>query len=331
MKRFFLLMALLSTIIGVQAERMNIIFETDMGNDVDDALAIDMLYKYNRQGRINLMAVMLNKEGEFPPMYIDLLNTWYKQKRIPIGLSPRDGQSVVAGANYTQVVCEKKDEKGKPLYKHSIKDYSKLLPAVMLYRKLLAKAEDASVSIVSVGFSTNLALLLDTEADEYSPLTGKELIAKKVKRLVTMAGHIQNPEFAEYNVVNDVKACQRVFAEWPTPIYMSPFELGLQICYPAHSIENDFTWVPHHPIVDSYKAYLPKIEDRPTWDLTAVLYAIDPQQFFNISPAGRVVVTDEGYTHYTQDASGNHYYLSVTPEQAKSILTYFVKMVTAKY
>ncbi len=331
MKRFFLLMALLSTIIGVQAERMNIIFETDMGNDVDDALAIDMLYKYNRQGRINLMAVMLNKEGEFPPMYIDLLNTWYKQKRIPIGLSPRAGQSMVAGANYTQVVCEKKNEKGKPLYKHSIKDYSKLLPAVMLYRKLLAKAEDASVTIVSVGFSTNLALLLDTEADEYSPLTGKELIAKKVKRLVTMAGHIQNPEFAEYNVVNDVKACQRVFAEWPTPIYMSPFELGLQICYPAHSIENDFTWVPHHPIVDSYKAYLPKIEDRPTWDLTAVLYAIDPQQFFNISPAGRVVVTDEGYTHYTQDASGNHYYLSVTPEQAKSILTYFVKMVTAKY
>ena len=79
MKRFILLIALLSTIIGVQAERMNIIFETDMGNDVDDALAIDMLYKYNRQGRINLMAIMLNKEGEFPPKYIDLLNTRYKQ------------------------------------------------------------------------------------------------------------------------------------------------------------------------------------------------------------------------------------------------------------
>ena len=142
MKRFILLIALLSTIIGVQAERMNIIFETDMGNDVDDALAIDMLYKYNRQGRINLMAVMLNKEGEFPPKYIDLLNTWYKQKHIPIGMSPRVGQSLVAGANYTQVVCEKKNEKGKPIYKRSIKDYSKLLPAVLLYRKLLAKVLD---------------------------------------------------------------------------------------------------------------------------------------------------------------------------------------------
>ena len=330
MKRLFLLIALCCAMTWIRAERMNIIFETDMGNDVDDALAIDMLYKYNRQGRINLMSVMLNKEGEFPPKYIDLLNTWYGQKRIPIGLSPRSGQSIVAGTNYTQVVCEKQDEKGKPLYKRSIKRYSKLLPAVTLYRKLLAKAEDASVTIVSVGFSTNLALLMETKADEYSPLTGKELIAKKVKRLVTMAGHIKNPKFAEYNVVNDVTACQRVFTEWPTPIYMSPFELGLQICYPARSIENDFTWAPHHPIVDSYKAYLPKIEDRPTWDLTAVLFAVDPQQFFNISPAGRIVVTNEGYTHYTQDASGKHFYLYITPEQAKAILNYFVKTITAK-
>lgn len=330
MRRMILLMAVLCATAGIQAQRINIIFETDMGNDVDDALALDMLYKYNKQRRINLMAVMLNKEGEFPPKYIDLLNTWYGQKRIPIGVSSRGDQSIVAGANYTQVICEKLDEKGKPLYKRSIKDYSKLLPAVALYRKLLAKAEDASVTIVSVGFSTNLALLLDTKADEYSPLTGKELVARKVKRLVTMAGHIENPEFAEYNVVNDIASCQHVFDEWPTPIYMSPFELGLQVRYPAQSIENDFTWTKHHPIVDSYKSYLKKMEDRPTWDLTAVLYAIDPQQFFNVSPPGRVTVTKEGYTHYTEDASGTHFYLFITPDQARAILDYFVKMVSSE-
>ena len=330
MKKYILLFAMLCTIGGIRAERMNIIFETDMGNDVDDALAIDMLYKYNRKGRINLMAVMLNKEGEYPPKYIDLLNTWYGQKRIPIGVNSRTSQSMVAGSNYTQVICEMQNEKGKPLYKRSLKDYGKLLSAVKLYRKLLAKADDASVTIVSVGFSTNLALLLDTKADEFSPLSGKELVERKVTRLVAMAGHIANPKYAEYNVINDRAACQHVFNDWPTPIIMSPFELGLQVCYPARSIENDFTWTKHHPIVDSYKAYLPKIEDRPTWDLTAVLYAIDPQQFFNISPAGRIVVTDEGYTHYTQDGTGRHFYLSITPEQAKAILDYFVKMVSSK-
>ena len=94
MKKLVLLLTMLCFGFGMRAQRMNVIFETDMGNDVDDALAIDMLYKYNKQKRINLMAVMLNKEGEFPPKYIDLLNTWYGQKRIPIGVSPRADQSL---------------------------------------------------------------------------------------------------------------------------------------------------------------------------------------------------------------------------------------------
>jgi len=45
MRRLVLLLAMLCGVAGMRAERMNIIFETDMGNDVDDALAIDMLYK----------------------------------------------------------------------------------------------------------------------------------------------------------------------------------------------------------------------------------------------------------------------------------------------
>lgn len=329
MRKVLFFLALLCTLI-VQAQRQNVIFETDMGNDVDDALAIDMLYKFDRQKQIKLMAVMLNKEGEFPPQYIDLLNTWYGKKHIPIGVSGRLNKSIVAGTNYTQVVCEETDEQGKPLYKRSIKDYRKLLPAPKLYRKLLAKAKDHSVTIISVGFSTNLAMLLDSKADEYSPLSGRELVEKKVERLVTMAGNIGNPNHHEYNVVNDIQACQKVYRDWPTPIITSPFELGAQIKYPASSIENDFGWAPHHPIVDSYKAYLPQIEDRPTWDLTAVLYAINPQDFFTLSAPGLISVTDEGSTLFKPQTNGTHYYLSVTPEQARRILDYFVTTITKK-
>jgi hypothetical protein len=31
---------------AVQSDKLNIIFETDIGNDVDDAMALDMIYKY---------------------------------------------------------------------------------------------------------------------------------------------------------------------------------------------------------------------------------------------------------------------------------------------
>lgn len=328
--RFFFLLLALCLMTAMSAQRQNIIFETDMGNDVDDALAIDMLYKYDRQKRINLMAVMLNKEGRFPAMYIDLLNTWYGCKHTPIGVTGRREQSIVAGNNFTQVVVEKKDDKGQPLYKRSLRDYDKLLPAPELYRKLLAKAKDRSVTIVSVGFSTNLALLLDSKPDKYSPLSGSELVARKVDRLVVMAGHMEDANYREYNVVNDVASCQKVFRQWPTPIYTSPFEVGLQIKYPARSIENDFGWAAHHPIVDSYKVYLPKIEDRPTWDLTAVLYAIDPQDFFSTSAPGQISITDDGCTRFAPKADGTHHYLSVTPEQAVRIRDYFVEMITAK-
>ena len=33
-----------------KAEPLYVIFETDIGNDIDDALALDMLYKYQDQG-----------------------------------------------------------------------------------------------------------------------------------------------------------------------------------------------------------------------------------------------------------------------------------------
>lgn len=329
MKKLLIFIALcLFASVNVLSARQNVIFETDMGNDVDDALALDMLYKYSAQKKIRLLGIMLNKEGIYPPMFIDLLNTWYGQRRIPIGVNANTIQSIVGGANYTQVVVEEKDAQGKPLYKRSIKDYSRLLPTPKLYRKLLKKAKDHSVTIVSVGFSTNLALLLDTPPDEYSSLSGRELVERKVNRLVMMAGHIEDPNYREYNVVNDIEACRRVYEEWPTAIYTSPFELGLQIRYPASSIENDFSWAAHHPVVDAYKAYLPKLEDRPTWDLTAVLYAVDAQQFFIVSPPGRITVTSEGCTHFLPDAQGRHHYLSVTPQQAKQILDYFVQMIT---
>ena len=54
--------------------------------------------------------------------------------------------------------------------------------AVKLYRKILSQQEDTAVTIISVGFLTNLGNLIMSEPDELSPLTGKKLIEKKVKR-----------------------------------------------------------------------------------------------------------------------------------------------------
>ena len=307
-----------------------VIFETDLGNDVDDALALDLLYKYQDAGKIRLLAVNLNKNGEAPAEYADILNTWYGYPDIPIGII-RDGAECEtdAAVNYAKAVVDLKDAEGKPLFARSHPGYADYPEAVSLYRKLLAAEPDSSVVIASVGFSTNLIRLLNTAADDYSPLTGAELVAKKVKLLVTMAGDFSGSGHREYNVIKDIPAAQVIFGQWPTPVVTSPFELGIQVKYPATSIENDFSWAPQHPVVEAYKAYLPMPYDRPTWDPTAVLYAVEGGDWFTVSAPGRIEVTDEGRTLFTEDPVGTRRYLSVTEEQRAAILQHFVEMITA--
>ena len=69
------------------------------------------------------------------------------------------------------------------------------------------------------------ALLL--QARQHLPLSGIELVSKKVKKLVSMAGRF--PEGSEFNVLIDSAASEYVFDNWPTPVIFSGFEIGWEI------------------------------------------------------------------------------------------------------
>ena len=334
MKRLFFILLIVPLVLisgcsdKHQDDRLKVIFETDIGNDVDDALALDMLYKYVEWGQVDLLAVMINKDAPAPAEYMDIMNTWYGHTDIPVGIV-RDGSDDPWG-QYAQKVVDLKNEDGTPMFARSRKSYDDLPDAHILYRQILAKQPDASVVIATVGFSTNLARLLDTPADEYSPLTGKELVAKKVKLLSAMAGNISELEHHEYNVVKDLPAAVKVFAEWPTEIVVSPFEVGRAIKYPGESIENDFTWAPKHPMVEAYKAYLPMPYDRPTWDLTSVLYAVEGDSWFTMSEPGRIEITSEGSSVFTPCPDGNVRYMKVDDAQCAAILGRFKEVITSQ-
>lgn len=313
----------------VDGQKISIIFDTDMGNDVDDALALDMLYKYLDQDRIKLLGIPTTKKSPYCVEYIDIMNAWYGYPDIPIGVVT-NGSETDNQDNFIRIVCQMEKE-GKPAFERTVKDYGVLPTSVALYRKVLAAQEDNSVNIISVGFSTNLAQLLDSPGDEFSPLTGKELVAKKVKILSAMMGHFQDQNFSEFNVNCDISAAQKVINEWPTPIVASPFELGETILYPASSIENDFKWKEPNPLAEGYKAYLQMPYDRQTWDLTSVLYVVEKDKgFFGESPAGTINIDDKGITRFTADETGRHKYLTVTSRQRERIRDYFIELITQK-
>ena len=150
---------------------------------------------------------------------------------------------------------------------------------------------------------------------------------QKVKLLVTMAGNFENEEFHEYNVMKDVPAAKVIFETWPTPVVTSPFELGIQTCYPASSIEKDFDWAELNPIVEAYKSYLPMPYDRPMWDPTALMYAVEGEKWFTMSPNGQISITDEGSTLFTATPDGDRKYMMVDTLQAKAIIEHFVELI----
>jgi inosine-uridine nucleoside N-ribohydrolase len=154
------------------------------------------------------------------------------------------------------------------------------------------------------------------------------LAANKVKLLSVMGGDFGGG-YPEYNIKTDIAAARKVAREWPTPIFWSGFELGRTIKYPAASIEHDFGPVGAHPVADAYRLYMKMPYDRETWDLTAVLYALRPDAgYFQLSPAGRVEVDEQGNTKFVEDAAGTQHYLIVDDLQRARIGEAFLWLCT---
>lgn len=310
---------------------IQLIFDTDLGNDVDDAIAMGMLYNYAEQSLVDVLAEGISKNGDAPARYMDILNHWYGFDNIPVGVISEGADCETDAVNYARAVADLTDGSGNPVFAQSRGfDLNSLPPAHLLYRKILAKAEDNSVVFVTVGFSTNMARLLESPADEFSGLPGKELVRRKVKKLVMMAGCFNGTNKSEYNVWKDIPSAQKVVSDWETEIVFLPFELGIQVCYPAGSILNDFDPAVPHPVVEAYKAYLPMPYDRPCWDPAALVYAVEGEKYFDISPYGVIAINDEGTTSFTADQKGLHRYLMIDSEKAGKLTARIVELLTSK-
>jgi len=293
-----------------------IIFDTDIGNDVDDVLALGMIHALQARKECKLLAVTITKDHPQAAAFTDAVNTFYGHGEIPIGVC---SSGVTPEAGKFNVLVDQV-EGGRPIYPYDVEPRK----AVTVLREALANAEDHSVAIVQVGFSTNLANLLKSSADQVSPLNGRQLVEKKASLLSIMAGAFQKIPDAdgnlrdhhEYNVVKDLQSASFLADNWPTEIVWSGFEIGLALRYPHQSIERDYNYHQHHPLKDAYYAYSPPPHDRPTWDLTSVLYAIRPERnYFDLSPRGKVSIDQAGVSHFEIQPSGKHRYLKLTDIQ----------------
>jgi len=185
----------------VSHNKTKVIFDSDMGPDYDDVGAITLLHAFADEGKETILATMASTKYEGVAAVLNVFNTYFKRPGIPIGVPKGNAVDEKDWQHWTDTLLKK--------YPHRIKTNAEVPDAVKLYRKILSSQPDHSVTIVTVGFLTNLGNLINSSGDEYSSYSGRELIRRKVKQLVSMAGRF--PEGKEFNVFKDAAASKTVY------------------------------------------------------------------------------------------------------------------------
>lgn len=279
----------------------NMIIDTDLGCDCDDAAAIAIANVLHREKLVNILCITHCLGDEDAARCIDYINCYYGND-FPIGKSencPFDATKYLE-----RYVYKMKDDFDKS---------KRIGNSVELMKEKLSAAEKGSVKMVFIGQLNNLAALLNDE-------TGRKLVYDKVESIVIMAGNFeQTGEYfdyktyrymAEFNVALDINGAKRVVEEKELPLKFIDFNQGIKVF--AGGVLKGFD---KNPVSRIYKTF--GVENRESWDLLTVLYAIlGSGGMFAASNEGKVNIDDKGRTTFTE-GGGKHTILTlVNPKDA---------------
>jgi hypothetical protein len=274
-----------------------------------------MLHRLCDKGEAELLAVTHCLSSPYLAGCIDAINTYYG-RRVPIGVNydlPISDRGVYAGA-----LCDLFPN-SYPAEKYGTADF--VPDTLTVLRRTLADAEDGSITFVVTGNLASMAKLALSQPDGISPMSGKELIAKKIRRTVVMGGRFfeswpmvifpdgsasGNPVTKEWNIkgaglFNAQTACD----EWVGELVFSSYEIGsyvkTMVGFPSRARKGD-------PVGLAYEIHN-RGKGRCSWDQTAMLEAIRPGKYWNYHAFGRISVDEDFVTHWTPDAERKHTYL----------------------
>ncbi|MGH2642730.1 MAG: nucleoside hydrolase [Chitinophagaceae bacterium] len=291
----------------VAVKPVSIIFDSDIGPDFDDVGAITILHAMGKKGEAKILATVASNKYEGIAAVLNVFNTYWNEPDIPVGVPKGNAVDMSDPQHWSDTLLAK--------YPHQIDSNNEAPGAVEVYRKVLASQPDTSITILTVGFLTNLSNLLKSHGDQYSPLTGLQLVREKVKLLVSMAGAF--PSGREFNMYNDSTASQYVYAHWPTKVIFSGFEIGKNIKTGLPLIHD--TSIHRDPAKDVFRICIPiNAEDstgRMSWDETTTLVAVRGYKpYFTLQP-GKIKINSDGSDSWDNNGHGQYYLVQKEPPQ----------------
>jgi pyrimidine-specific ribonucleoside hydrolase len=292
---------------------LHVIFDTDFGPDYDDVGAITLLHSFADSGLVNILATIGSSKYKNAAAAINVFNTYFNRPEIPVAVVRGDAVELGDKQHWTDTIISR--------YPHKIQSNVDVPDALELYRKILSSQPDHSVTIITVGFLTNLANLLRSSGDTWSSLNGYELVKKKVKNLVSMAGRF--PSGREFNLAEDVNASKKVLADWPTTILFSGFEIGQKIKTGLPLIHDE--QIQKSPVKDVFAICIPMAEEdsagRMSWDETAVLVAVTGWQEYYTLEKGNCKINPDGFNEWQKDGETRaHLVEKQSPQAVREII-----------
>lgn len=294
-----------------------VIFDTDFGPDYDDVGAISLLHGFADSGYIKILATMASSKHKNAAAAINVFNTYFNRPETPIGVVRGNAVELGDKQHWTDSVIQR--------YPHQIQSNLDVPDALNLYRSILSLQPDHSVTIVTVGFLTNLSNLLSSPPDAYAALNGYDLVKKKVRNLVCMAGRY--PSGREFNLDQDVYASKQVLGNWPTPILFSGFEIGQKIRTGLPLINNK--QIQGSPVKDVFAICIPMAAEdsagRMSWDETAVFVAVKGWKTYYELETGKCIINAEGFNEWEKGNNLQAYLVEkISPEMMAEIINQLI-------
>lgn len=322
-----------------------IIFDTDMIEDFDDVGALACLHALADAGECEILATISSTRGNASVAAIEVINGYYGRGCLPVGCTRELGvlgdKGVKNGRKRTPEEIADQMRRGRMgelggwnedahyKYRKLAADYPQWVrhldsddapDANEVYRKILAASPDKSVVVCSVGFLSNMRRLLETKGDDISPLTGRELVARKVSKWFAMA--CRYPRGKEYNSQMDAESSRIALAEWPTPVVICDWNYGADV-FAGRAIAE--AKGPRNPVKDVFAGNIPSREEiaadparsqgncfgvggRAAWDEVTVLAAVRGEtSYFNVHRGEYRMVGQDGENVWVPDeVHGRH-------------------------
>jgi hypothetical protein len=289
MKLFILLLTSILFSFSLYGQN-NIIFDTDIGSDCDDAGALAILNKLADKGEVNILGVIFSSnKNKYGIGVCDAINTYYRRGDLILG----HYKGIEVGDSLDHY-C-KEIATAKNIYHHNVVDSA--MELLTCYKRILEKQSDTSVTIVTVGHPHGLLFLMKDHA-------GSALVKQKVKRWIAMA-YTGNSPVKDWNFGMNGAAVyiRELLKEWPSKVYFSGEGEAIitgNKKLPSTAVNN--------PVRKAYQLWNNALNTgRSSWDQLAVLFAVRPF-YFTIDSVGTFEQNNKLETYWNSQVDNPKHY-----------------------